>query len=147
MTRHIKQIFLLLTASASFLSCSATLMEGDVSDMKDGSRIVITGTVSDASDNYPIEDIKVVFKAYLPETSPSNPVTTLTEYTGSNGIYTIHAEGLGAISACTLTAEDETGTYATSSTRINVTWSGTAYDKESNTFVVNGCNFHLEKAK
>lgn len=143
MRKFFTKITTLLLISAAFVACDAGLL--DNSDILNGDGIlIINGTVSDQANGSPLEDIKIVFKAYTSEKS-SRSVLTKTEYTSSKGIFVIHVEGFSDNVHCVISAEDESGKYAGSSNDINVTWSGNAYDKASNTFVVNDCNFHLKR--
>lgn len=144
MTRHFRHILSLAAVSAAFFSCTSMDMVHSDAAIEEG-RIIITGTVSDLTDSTPIEDIRIVFEAHLHDSTLPEPVDRQTEYTGSDGIYTIHASGFYDALTCTVTAEDENGIYKEASKEINVTWNGTAYDRETGTFVVNDCNFHLEK--
>lgn len=143
MRKFFTKITTLLLISAAFVACDAGLL--DNSDVLNGDGIlIINGTVSDKTDSSPLEDIKIIFKAY-PANSSSRSVLTKTEYTSSKGIFVIKAEGFAADVHCVITAEDESGKYEGCSNEINVTWSGNAYNKETNTFAVNGCNFHMKK--
>lgn len=142
MTKRLFNIFILLCAAAISLSCSGLLNEDPAALDGDGT-IMICGTVS--SDDKPLEGIKMVFKAYE---NGSSPIMTMNAYTGSDGIYSIHATGFSGPVTCTVSATDESKTYEDSkAAEINVSWQGSAYDKERNTFVVNDCNFHLNKAQ
>lgn len=142
MTRNFVNTLTLLCAAAISSSCSAGLLPEDAAALDGDGTIMISGAVS--SDNEPLEGIKMVFEAYG---SSAVPIMITNAYTGSKGTYTIHAQGFSAPVTCTVSASDESGTYESQSTEINVSWNGSAYDKERNTFVVNDCNFHLKTAQ
>lgn len=143
MTKRLLNILILLCAAAISLSCSAGLLSEDAAALDGDGTIMISGAVS--SDDKPLEGIKMVFEAYG---NGPKPIMTMNAYTGSDGIYSIHATGFSGPVTCTVSATDESKTYEDSkSAEINVSWQGSAYDKERNTFVVNDCNFHLNKAQ
>lgn len=142
MTKRLLNIFILLCAAAISLSCSSGLLPEDAAVLDGDGTIMISGAVS--SDDTPLEGIKMVFEAYG---SSAMPIMTTNAYTGSKGTYTIHAQGFSGPVTCIVNACDESGTYESQSTEINVSWKGSAYDKDRNTFVVNDCNFHLKKAQ
>lgn len=144
MRKIILKILTLLLISAAFVGCSAGILDDKAQVLNGDGVLIINGTVSDKADSSPLEDIKIVFNAY-PSKENKQSVLTLTEYTSSKGIFIIRVEGFSDKVHCVISAEDEKGRYSPSSTDINVTWSGTAYNAENNSFVINDCNFHLTK--
>lgn len=144
MRKIILNITTLLLISAAFVGCNVGILD-DKSKVLDGDGVlIINGTVSDKADGSPLEDIKIVFNAY-PSKGDKRSALTLTEYTSSKGVFIIRAEGFSDNVHCVISAEDDKGIYSSSYTDINVTWCGTAYDINNNSFVVNDCNFHLSK--
>lgn len=143
MTKFLTKIIATLLVSAAFVACNpGFLSEQDI--LNGDGVLVINGIVSDQTEGTPVEDIKIVFNAYQSEKS-DRVLLTRTEYTSSKGVYLIRVEGLSENIFCRISAEDEKGIYSSCSTSVNVTWNGNAYDKGTNTFAVNGCNFHLPK--
>ena len=144
MTRPISKIITILLSAALAAACDAGFLDVRRNVMNGDGILIINGTVSDSSDESPVEGIRIIFEVF-PTKGSGRPLLTQTEYTSSKGVYMIRAEGFSDDVSCTLTAVDEKGIYSDCANRINVTWSGTAYDKSSNTIAVNGCNFHHER--
>lgn len=46
---------------------------------------------------------------------------------------------------CRLTASDEKDTYSKAEIEISVPWNGTSFNSKNGEFVINDCNFYLQK--
>ena len=142
----ISYIAALLSAATAVLSCSV----GAFPPMYDAANpyiertILVTGSVS-GPNGMPLEDITIILKAYPQNDATASPITSETTYTSNKGTYSIHAEGSDMQLMCIVTAEDSDGIYESQTQQIMVSWNSTAFDQESNTFVVNDCNFKLNR--
>lgn len=112
------------------------------SDRNSYRTIRISGVVSDESGNT-LEDISITFQAYPDDDPGAAAITTETVYTNSKGIYSINCDGPDERVRCIIAAADPQGTYQSQMNEIIVSWQGTAFDEQTNTFVVNDCNFKL----
>lgn len=139
-----RNIIFLLSAVTAFVSCSEAFIVMDKVDDAEG-RIIITGTISELGSAQPLKDIRVVFQAYDAEAASLSLVCKDEVYSGNDGVYAIEAYAPGGRLRCVLTAEDMNGKYKSQTQEIIVTWSGPSYDRHSNSFVVNDCNFQLSK--
>lgn len=144
MKRNIFNIFaMLLTLSAAF-SCSA-FEEPDKDFSSETLSFVITGTVSDFTTSVPLEGIKISVSVY-PAADPDGPaVEEMNVYTGNNGIYTIEAEGHDDALRCVLAVSDPEDVYEEAVQEVGITWTGVSYDGFNSRFVVNDCDFKLNK--
>ena len=135
--------FWLLTIAA-FCSCSS--MDSDPKIDTDGTgTIIISGTVSEAAGNTPIEGIKIIFQAFDSEENNSEPIKSINAYTDSQGAFNITAEGF--TSAVTGTIATDHQDYSNVMKELMVTWKGTSYDPDTRTFYINNCDFRIEKKK
>lgn len=142
--RIILYIVTLLLASTAVLSCSkGDMMEMDHIGNANEKSMVIMGSVSDRITGEALEDIAIKFKAYLQSEADKAPAYEETVYTDNKGTFTIHSAGADEKMICILTAEDKNGEYESQSQEIIITWEGTSFDRKSNTFIVNSCNFQL----
>ena len=133
----------LLLTSTAVLSCSVgayDMMESPDTDMPRS--IFISGTVSDQNGNA-LEGISVTFHVYPYDDSSTSPLFTETVYTNSLGIYTHRCIGIGTPIRCIVAASDLQEFYQSQMIEVIVSWTGDAFDQETNTFVVNDCNFIL----
>lgn len=133
----------LLLTSTAVLSCSAgayDMMESPEADMPRS--ILISGAVSDQNGNA-LEDISVTFLVYPYDDYTANPLFTETAYTNSLGVYTFRCVGIDTPVRCIVAANDLKQTYQSQINEVIVSWTGDAFDQETNTFVVNNCNFIL----
>lgn len=105
--------------------------------------IMITGIVTDKVTGDAIEDITISFNAFIQNDGTDSPVISESVYTDSKGMFTIHTEGSYKPLSCHILAEDKNRKYKSQSQQIIINWNGTSFDKESNTFVINDCNFQL----
>ncbi len=106
--------------------------------------ILISGAVSDQSGNI-LEDIAVTFQAYPIDDSSASPLFSVTEYTNSLGVYTLRCVGIDTPVRCIIAANDQKQAYQSQINEVIVSWTGDAFDQETNTFVVNNCNFILTR--
>lgn len=146
MTDFFRNIIILLAVSAVLFSCSKAFTAMDASDSK-GGRIIITGTVSELESAQPLKDMKIVFKAYTTDNAIPVPVYSDEVYSGNDGVYAIEAAAEAGKLRCVITASDMSGGHSSQTHEIMVTWSGPSYDKHSNSFIVNDCNFQLPKVR
>lgn len=143
---YISYIAALLSTATAVLSCST----GDFVPILDNEpayhnrSILITGIVSDTY-GQPLEDITINFKAYPHDQADASPISSETVYTNSKGTYSIHSDGADLQLLCTITAEDESGTYGIQTQQVIITWKGSSYDTETKIFIVNDCNFLLDR--
>ena len=144
-------VMTLLLASTAVLSCSMETdmlapgnnnMESDAA-LK-GNKVVITGVVAN-EDGLPLKGIHVSFLEYRENGEESMPVGSVNTMTDDKGYYTIYADGPAEPIHCFVNVEDTEGIYAGQTAEIFVSWSGPSFDKASNMFVVNDCNFVLKK--
>lgn len=143
MKRTLIHIFILLLTATVAASCSVE-MDLDVGKPgPDGERtILISGQVTDASGNV-LEDITIDFNAYRQNDAGGSTFSSETVHTDSKGRFSITAEGTQEALLCTVTAQDKDDRYESQTNKIIVTWDGPTF--QDNLFVVNDCNFHLNK--
>lgn len=148
MKLFLRNILILLPFSAAVCSCSLAKSDADFSfnDVHKG-RILITGTVSELGSAQPLKDIKITFKAYLPDNSGATLILTDEVYSGNDGIYVINASAVKTPLLCKIIAEDMNSVYESQTHDISVTWSGPSYDKKNTSFVVNDSHFQLQKIR
>lgn len=140
MKRNIIYILLMLLALPAAFSCENMINDGTADY-----RLVITGTVSDFKTDTPLEGIKISFCARAQGDKKGKPLYEMNVYTDNHGIYTIDTDAYPTPVTCTITATDTQNVYASSMNEVEVTWSGVSFDSFSSTFIVNDCNFKLEK--
>ena len=140
MKRCIIYISIMLLALSAAFSCS----EFTINDGEDH-RLVITGTVSDFNTDAPLDGIKVSFTARIKGDTNGKPLYEMNVYTDNHGAYITDLQSYPNPLTCTITAGQEDNTYKSSDNEVDVTWSGTAFDAFGQIFVVNDCNFKLEK--
>ena len=104
--------------------------------------LIVSGIISDKDTATPLKDITVTYKAY---SSKGRLLETKTAYSSGEGIYTVEAQGYTSEINCILTASDAQGSYSESQIELNIDWNGPSFNEETNTFVVNNCNFYLKK--
>ena len=140
MKRYLFYILIMLLALPAAFSCSSLMPE------KEGdNRLVITGTVSDFDTDKPIKGIKVSLTARIQGDSNGKPLHEINVYTNNHGAYTIDLTCTPVPLTCSIEAADRDKVYKNSVNNVEVTWTGTAFDSFSNMFIVNDCNFKLEK--
>ena len=148
MIKTLKKLLALVILSATAASCSLAFLNDEDTVLDGNLKIVINGVVSDVVTNASLTDIMVTFSAFA-ENSPSVlPLISKTAYTDSDGIYSIEVAGFSDTITCILTAEstDQSQTqYESLENKIVVTWSGSSFDDNSNTFYVNDCNFQMKR--
>lgn len=132
----------LLSVATAVLSCSAGMYEGETPYLE--RTMLVTGSVSDMNGNA-LEDITITLKAYPQEDATASPITTETRYSNNKGTYSIHAQGADMPLLCIITAEDANGVYESQSQQVIISWKGMSFDEVSNMFVVNDCNFRLNR--
>lgn len=143
MKRTLIHIFTLLLTAAIAASCSVGMdLEVGKPGLDRQRSILISGQVMDASGNV-LEDITIDFNAYSQNDAGGSTVSSETVHTDSKGRFSITAEGAQEALLCTVTAQDKDGRYESQTKQIIVTWDGTSF--QDNLFVVNDCNFHLNK--
>ena len=147
MRLFIKNTIALLSISAAVCSCSMAFLDGKAGAYVDGSRILITGTVSELESAQPLKDIRITFKAYAASESGAVPLIAEETWSKEDGVYAIAAPGHQMPLRCTIIAEDMSSAYEGQMHEISVTWSGPSYDKKHNSFIVNDCNFQLQKIR
>ena len=142
----ISYIVALLSLSTVVLSCSVEAMPQDsvTANPYQERTILVTGTVSDMNGNA-LEDMTITMKAYPYDDATSSPLTSETTYTSNKGTYSIHAKGASMQLMCMITAKDQDGVYESQTQQVIVSWKGMAFDEASNMFVVNDCNFQLNR--
>ena len=140
---YIFSIAALLSVATAVLSCSVGVFDAmpDIEGASPEKMISITGAVC-SHDGQLLEDVAITFKSYLQNDMDAAPITTETVYSNSKGEFSILAEGAD-IDLCILTAEDPSGLYESQTIQILVSWEGVSFDRLSNTYVVNDCNFVL----
>lgn len=138
MHRLLKIFTFWLLSLAAFCSCSK-----ENNDIAEGGTIIISGSISDIGTKRPIESVKVLFSAYESHEDSALPVNEQNVYTDSNGSYSIMASGFSTPVTCVIVTEAEG--YASVRKEILVNWEGISFDRATNTFFVNDCDFHLER--
>ena len=145
MKRNLLHIIIMLLALPAAFSCEAVLALDKVeAPDSDNLSLVITGTVSDFSTDGALEGIKILFSAY-PKEKGDKALSEMNVYTDNHGVYRIEAAGFSEAITCTLTACDTEDLYVEATQEVEVAWSGVAFDAMNEKFVVNDCNFKLEK--
>lgn len=136
----------LLSVSTAVLSCSveAPVQNPDAMEPYKERSILVTGSVSDM-DGKALEDVTITLKAYPQNDAGASPVTSETTYTSNKGTYSIHAKGSDMQLMCVITAEDMSGVYESLTQQVIISWKGMAFDEYTNMFIVNDCNFKLNK--
>ncbi|MBQ7898987.1 MAG: carboxypeptidase regulatory-like domain-containing protein [Bacteroidales bacterium] len=144
MKRTLTHIFILLLTAAAASSCSVAMdfEDGMASKPLRDRQILISGQVMDASGNI-LKDITIDFNAYVLDNTGGSTVSSETVHTDSKGLFSINSEGAQEALLCTVTASDKKGMYDSQTKQIIVTWDGPSF--QDNLFVVNDCNFHLNK--
>lgn len=130
-------------------SCSKDFAAPDMMETPDGrhNRFIISGLVTDAQNDKPLNDIKIRFEAYPQDKINTVPIATSEVYTTSEGIFFIEVTGFDSTPLhCILTATDPQTYYQDRKTNVIVSWSGPSYDAYNKTIVVNDCNFQLNLA-
>lgn len=127
-------LFLATTVSCSKEDCCMLVGEGTV---------IISGVVSDKDTGAILKDITITYESY---DLRGKMIQTKKSYSSSNGTYVIEANGYTSKITCTLTASVNDGSYSESKIELNVDWNGSMFNAETDTFVVNDCNFHLQKS-
>lgn len=140
MKRYIFYIISMLLALPAAFSC-----ESMHNDQAEDYRLVITGTVSDFVTDAPLEGIKISMSARIKGDTKGRPLYEMNVYTDNHGAYTIDLNSYPNPLTCTITASDKDKVYESSTNEVEVKWSGVAFDSFSSMFVVNDCNFKLEK--
>lgn len=143
----IKTTIALLSISAAVCSCTMAPFDIDTMVNNAEGRILITGTVSELETAQPLKNIRITFKAYPAGESGAVPLITDETWSKENGVYAIAVPGHWMPLRCTIIAEDMSSAYEGQMHEISVTWSGTSYDKKHNSFIVNDCNFQLQKVR
>ena len=138
MIRNIIHILLVSLLSAVATSCS----KAEFSMLSGEGTLIVSGIISDQDTATPLKDITVTYKAY---SSKGRLLETKTAYSSGEGIYTVETQGYTSEINCILTASDAQGSYSESQIELNIDWNGPSFNEETNTFVVNNCNFYLKK--
>ena len=119
------------------------MMESDAA-LK-GNRILISGLVVDETGD-PLEGISIQLTEYPEDKGRAfSPTNTVISSTDGKGCFTIYAEGSEEAMHCYVRADDPDGIYESQTKTILVTWSGPTYDNDAKMFVVNDCNFIMQK--
>jgi hypothetical protein len=132
----------LLSVATAVLSCSVEMHEAET-PYQDRT-VLVTGSVSDMGGTA-LEDITITFKAYPQNDAASSPVISETTYTSNKGTYSLHTRGSAMPLMCIITAEDKNGAYDSQTKQVFISWKGIAFDEAANMFVVNDCNFQLNR--
>jgi hypothetical protein len=151
MKKNILNIMMMLLTMAAFLSCSKEMpggIHGDTMENLDIRSIIITGAVTDAHNGQVLEDITIHFEAYHQNATDASPLIIDQVHTTSLGTYTINVSGdFNEPVLCILRSHDTRNIYASKTNHVNISWGGTSYDRKTGTFVVNDCNFQLNRAE
>lgn len=136
---------MMLLSTMAAMSCSQALLDDGAEHPDGNGRIIITGMVADVADQKPIEGIRISFEAFPDNSISIMPIVSKTVYSDSEGIFAITVEGLSRPVTCRVFTGETHGEtqYETQTNEIKVSWSGTAYDHKTETFIVNDCNFLL----
>ena len=146
MKRPVTYMLMALLGTTVLSSCSNDFAAPDMMETPDSrhNRFIISGLVTDAQNDKPLNDIKVCFEAYPQDKINTAPIATSEVYTTSEGIFFIEVTGFDSTPLhCILTATDPQAYYKNRTTNVIVSWSGPSYDAYNKTFVVNDCNFQL----
>ena len=143
---YIFSIAALLSVATAVLSCSVGVFDAmpDMEGALPEKMISITGAVC-SQDGQVLEDIAITFRSYLQNDMDADPIVTETVYSNSKGEFSILKEGADADLYCIVTAEDPNGVFESQTRQILVSWEGVSFDRLSNTYVVNDCNFVLNR--
>lgn len=149
MKRPVTYMLMALLGTTVLSSCSKDFAAPDMMETPDGrhNRFIISGLVTDAQNDKPLNDIKIRFEAYPQDKINTVPIATSEVYTTSEGIFFIEVTGFDSTPLhCILTATDPQTYYQDRKTNVIVSWSGPSYDAYNKTIVVNDCNFQLNLA-
>lgn len=116
--------------------------KADVCLLEGEGTVVVSGIVSDKSSTSPLNDMKIVFEAY---STRGKLIDTQTVYSSSDGTYTVESSGYTSEIKCILKASDSSKSYTNGKIELHVDWDGSPFNKETNTFFVNNCNFYMKK--
>ncbi|MBO5420239.1 MAG: hypothetical protein J6A22_09190 [Bacteroidales bacterium] len=109
------------------------LEDGDALKGRKGS-LYISGTVSYIEDMSPIKGVEIYVNDSLMCTS------------NVQGAFQMFLKNMENEVELRLTAIDNNGIYSSVDKIVLISWSETSYDSQRNAFVVNDCDFQLEKA-
>ena len=143
---YIFSIAALLSVATAVPSCSVGVYDAmpDMEGALPEKMISITGAVC-SHDGKLLEDVAITFKSYIQNDIEAAPINTETVYSNSKGEFSILSEGADVDLFCIVTAEDPNGVYESQTCKIVVSWEGVSFDRLSNTYVVNDCNFVLNR--
>ena len=143
---YIFSIAALLSVATAVLSCSVGVFDAmpDMEGALPEKMISITGAVC-SQDGQLLEDVAITFKSYLQNDMDAAPITTKTVYSNSKGTFSLEAEGADINLLCILIAEDPDGIYESQNQQIFVSWKGVSFDEMTGTYIVNDCNFVLNR--
>ncbi len=146
--RDIIHTFMLLLFATAVLSCDAGILkEASTTPTEDGYSITVTGTASDIESKLPIEEIRITLKAMEQAADGKTRESEMSAYTDNSGKFAIVMSGFRSPTSFTIYAEDPQNIYQKATHEIPlVTW-GYDYSYSGGTFFVNGCDFHLKRAK
>ena len=147
MKKTIFYIFIMLLALSAAFSCDSTADHFHHDSLHGPHSLVVGGIVSDKDAEFPLEGIKIEFRAYPKGHTEAEVIIEKNVYSDNKGKFKIEADGFGGAITCILTASDTEGVYQAAEQEINITWEGVSYDMSSETFVVNAEEFKLGKAK
>ena len=134
----------LLTAFTA--SCSTGLEP--VEDLANtGYTIVISGTAADISTTEPLENVKITLHAAEVVESGEGALESKSVYTDNRGRFSLEMGGFIRMISCVVTAEDQSGTYASATQEMKISWSGPSFNQETGTFYVNNLDFYLKKGE
>lgn len=142
---YIAGMFKKLTYILGILFCTMTVSctkESGCMLVGEGT-VIISGIVSDQNTGALLKDATITYESY---DLRGKMIQTKKSYSSSNGTYVIEANGYTSKITCTLTASVTDGSYSESQIELNVDWNGSMFNAETDTFVVNDCNFHLQKS-
>jgi len=138
--KRITTIFMTLLSVVLTASCSKALLDGEGGGTGTYD-LVISGIVSDNTDQTPLEGIRLSFIARSKSLGKYN----LRVYTDSKGVYQIYMPDLEGALQCDIIAEDMNGEYDSQTCRLAVDKSGPSL--VGNTFYVNDLNMTLNKIR
>jgi len=119
----------------TIMSCSKAFMleDGDALKGNKGS-LLISGTVSSIEDKSPINGVEISLNDSLVCSS------------NAEGAYQMYLKNMEKAVELRLTANDKEGKYSSVEKVILITWSETSYDAQRMAFVVNDCDFQMERS-
>ena len=119
----------------TIMSCSKAFMleDGDAAKGSKGN-LFISGTVSSIEDKTPIKGVEISLN------------DSLVCCSNAEGIFQMYLKNMENTVEFRLTANDKEGKYSSVEKVILITWSETSYDAQRMAFVVNDCDFQLEKS-